>query len=291
MKKGSSLIKPGLAVLLLLSCLGLTQSNFQVFSLSVPDYPWPWNEYPTSDYSLWDYDAPLAELGENNLYSWQSITDFAEANTEDIQQLSYDWEMIRTFAERNVFALTIPGSTENWKLTFWDLDLYLDDDYESLLPRPNALAIKRMLLDKGNEKVKQQVLKLLVSLLKDDATKARWESAKAEFIEFNNYALEGDEEARIDAFNAICNSTYEKAVISSIDYYLYVLGQVKHDNKAMLSKHRNWIITEVAGEYCNFLNDITAYKFYSMVYRMGPEASKQLQSYLQQAKAELLKKG
>lgn len=291
MEKARTSLRMGLMILCMFSCLGLTQSNFQVFKLSVPEYPWPWDEYPTSNYSVWDYDATLEELGEDNLYNWQSITEFAEANTNDVQQLSYNWEMIRTFAERNVFALTIPGSSVNWKLSFWDLDLYLDENYESMLPRPNALAIKRMLLDKGNEKVKQQVLTLLVKLLKEDSTKAKWEAAKAEFIEFNDYALEGDEEAQIEAFKAISNSTYEKAVLGSIDYYLSVLEKVNHNHKAMLSKHRNWIITEVAGEYCNFLFDYSAFKFYSLVYRMGPDATKQLKTYLQQAKTELMKKG
>jgi len=290
MKASKTIRNLGLAVLCLLACLGLTQSNFQVFNLSVPEYPWPWDEYPTSDFGLWDHEAKLEELGENNLYSWQSIMDFAEANPNDMLQLNYDWEMIRTFAERNVFALTIPGSSVNWKLSFWDLDLYLDDNCDSMLPRPNALAIKRMLLDKGNEKVKQQVLTLLVKLLKEDSTKAKWEAAKAEFIEFNDYALEGDEEAQIEAFKAISSSTYEKAVSGAVDYYLNVLGQVNHNNKAMLSKHRNWIMTSITGEYCYFLFDQSAFKFHSLVYRMGPEAALQLKSYLQQAKTELKKK-
>jgi hypothetical protein len=281
----------GLAFICFCACLGLTQSNFQVFSLSVPEYPWPWDEYPTSDFGLWDYEATLEELGENNLYNWQSIMDFAEANSNEMQQLTYDWEMIRSFAERNVFALTIPGSTVNWKLSFWDLDLFLDDDYNREFPRPNALALKHMILDKGNEKVKQQVLKLLVNLLKDEATKAKWEAAKAEFIEYNDYALESDEDAVVEAFKAISSSTYEKAVSGAIDYYLNVLGQVNHNNKAMLSKHRNWIMTSITGEYCNFLFDQSAFKFHSLAYRMGPEAATQLKTYLNQAKTELTKKG
>jgi len=172
MKKARIMRTLGLAAICLLACVGLTQSNFQVFKLSVPEYPWPWNEYPTSAYSVWDEEASVQDVGTQNLYSWSSILDFAEADTTDMLKLSYDWNYIRAFVENNLYTATIPGTAPHWYLASWDLNFYTENsDDDIMLLRPNALAIKRLLLDKGNETVKQKVLMLLVQLLKEDATK------------------------------------------------------------------------------------------------------------------------
>jgi hypothetical protein len=51
----------------------------------------------------------------------------------------------------------------------------------------------------------------------------------------------------------------------------------------------NWVIVRIVNEIAQFLDDNSAYKFYSVCYRLGDDGCKQLKSYLEQAKLEINK--
>jgi len=267
--------------------MGLTQSNFPAFKLSVPGYPWHGKAFETSDYEIWDAEVKLEDMGEENVYTWQDIQKYANSNTNYMVSLEYDWKAIRKFLENNIFTFTRPGITTQWLPLSWDLNFDLDED--KYFQRPNAFAIKRLLLDKGNEKVKQQVLQNILQLLKAPETKALWEEQKAEFLEWNEYALESGEEAEIKAYQSTQAASYEKSLNRALDYYLDALGQVVHTDNVILSFHHNWILTRIIDGVCRFLKDQSAFKFYSLCYRLDADGCKELKSYLDQAKTELSK--
>jgi hypothetical protein len=267
--------------------MGLTQSNFVAFKLSVPGYPWPYTEYEPSDYELWDESVSVSDLGQKNLYQWKDIYAFGMANQQDIVELTYEWDAIRTFVENNIFALTWPGLVYSWQPLSWDLNFELSED--KYFDRPNALAIKRLLMDKNNDKVRQQVFQLLISLVKDPGTKLKWKAQQTDFADMNTYAKNSDDEfLRLD-YEALVGANYEAALKKSVDYYLNVISKVNHTDKVVLSKYYNWIIGRVINNVVSFLKDESAYKFYSICFRLGDDGCKQLSTYLQQAKVELNK--
>lgn len=274
-------------LLSILCLMGLTQSNFPVCKIDVSSYPWPWDEYSTSDYDLWDGGAKVEDMGQENIYAWADILKFANGNKNYMMTLEYNWDAIRKFTELNLFTFTRPGITNMWLPLSWDINLDLDE--ENCFQRPNALAIKRLLLDKGNEKVKQQVIQNMLQLLKAPETKALWEAQKAELLEWYSYAPDSEDEQEVIAYKAIVEAKYEESLVKAVDYYLSVLNSAVHSDKVFLSIHHNWIITRIVDGVCRFLKDESAFRFYSLCYRLGDDGCKQLKSYLEQAKTELSK--
>lgn len=269
-------------VLLCVLFLGINSSIPSV-KISVAWYPWASEDAEGGEYCIWDDDLSSAQMN-GELYSWSEIAEFANVNPAGMTSYNYEWEHIRAFVEENIFVFTKPGLTQSDLPKTWDINFDVDKKRE--LERPNGLVIRRLLTMKSQENDNQKILSAIMGVVKSAETKQRWEVGKAEFLEFNDYCANDNDSDEGRDYQTVKKATYNTAIVRAIDYYTRIIDEVNHSDKVYYSRFGNWILARIAGEYCQFMHDRSAFKFYSLCYRIGPEGCQKLKNYLSNARKD-----
>lgn len=268
-----------------LCLMGVQSSAVKAFELVVPQFPWQELGYPLGEHNMWDEEVPYGELGITKLYDWQEIFSKAGAYSGESATLRYEVEDITRFLKKNIFVLLRPGVVSHWYPDYWDLDFSRSDD--SYIDIPNALAIKRLLTDPEREDDRRKVLKICLDLVNSQSMKDSWMLQQAMFINGQGDYVNTMDDFKYNDYVAMSQATYATSLLRATDYYLGILNQVRHQDKVMYSDHAHWIITRVVDEICYFYNDESAFKFYALCYRLGPDGAGKLKSYLEEAKRGL----
>ncbi len=284
------MIATWLAKIVLLSCcalclMGVQSSVPRVFEVRVPLYPWQELGYPLGEHSMWDEEAKLGDLGITKLYDWQEVFAKASAYSGEAATLRYELEDITRFLRKNIFVLLRPGIVSHWQPEYWDLDFSRSDD--TSIDIPNAIAIKKLLTDPAREKDRKEVLRICLELVNSQGMKDSWKLQQAMFINGQGDYVNSMDDFMYNDYVAMSKATYAQALNKAADYYLGILTSVRHQERVMYSDHAHWIITRVINDICYFYNDESAFKFYSLCYRLGPDGAGKLKSYVEEAKKGL----
>ena len=265
--------------------MGMQGSAAKAFELVVPQDPWQKLGYPLGEHSLGDKTVPHSKLGITKLYNWEEVFQKASQYSGETATLRYEMEDITRLLRKNIFVLLRPGIVSHWQPDYRHLDFSRSDG--SHIDIPNAIAIKRLLSDPNREKDRQIVLKACLELVNSPNMKDSWKLQRAMFINTQGDYVNSMDDFQYNDYVAMSKATYATALRKSMDYYLGVLGRVRHQDKVMYSDHAHWIITGIVDDVCHFFQDETAFKFYSLCYRLGPDGSAKLKGYLEEARKGL----
>lgn len=282
--KKQNFIFMGLLALAAFSLLGLDQSSQATLKTYVPyDALWVGENVASFDWNDDNLDITDAKkLGKTKLWQWSDVlkqVDFTRKKENSTFEVnSADFE---TIVRNNVFTFTKVSVDGAWRSEVWDFSLKTSDESWQDLPSP--MVLYRILSDTTNKNSRQVFVDIIKKVLKDPATKAAWEKKLAEFDEsklWRDY---------VDDLHYMRSLSYEQAVQKALDKIIAEMQSTDFSLKVM-PEGKYWSLVRVVNDVIEFVYDDSLLRIHSTCYKIGQQNTQILLGYIQEIKADFLKK-
>ena len=265
-----------LLILCLFSLMGSSKSRDVKLSASVP-----LGVYKVPD------DIPNCSCGEDDdtdgmcAMEWDEVMRSIDETTTERNEYYISLSEFETLLRNDIFLLTRIGIYDDYKPSFWDVDYSIG--HSRTLKHPNAYALAKILTDSKQHSKREAFVKAAIRILKDPKTKTAWNQQREEFCIFmtRGYRVSAGEWGWFDYQRAL-NIDYDSAISMSITELLNYMKCVDFSAKVM-PEGNQWKIARVINTYYEFLTDNSPFGIQSACYRMGPDATQKLISYLERS--------
>lgn len=262
--------------------MGISNSQQAKLSMKVPYEAF---KLP-SGIPSWDWETDdTKNLGSVRIRNWDEVMRMAEENTDAKHEYQIDIKEFETILLNNIFLFTRVGLTQDFSPSVWDIDF--STGYRRYLYQPDAFTLAKILTDSKQDAAREAFVNAAIRIVKDPKTKASWEAQRQRFTQemIDIWEVEPGHWAWQD-YQRMKNIDYDSSITMAFNE---ILKQMKNVDFALkvIPDGWNWRIVRVINTYFETVLDDSPFKLQSACFRMGPEATEKLMSYIERGRDSL----